>query len=475
MTDDFVRPRAFTFGLVAILSPFLVACALVHPMADDFFYASNGRVGFWTAWSREYFGWNGRYASNALVLRAPLVFGWPGGHRVMAATMIVSTVVAVYAFVRACSAGGLTKREALQCSLAFSALFLSQAPSIGEGIYWYTSAVTYHAPLVLALLHFTLVIGYVSRDRPTLGDRMSLALAFLMLAALIGFNEVVMVLLLALYGALLAWSVAEGLPVRRLLAGIFAFSVLCALFVMFSPGNATRQSMFPAHHQLARSLGMSALQTLRFVGDWAASGSLLLATVIFVPIADRLCGPLSQNPRLIRHCLWMSAAGLLLVVPISVFPAYWETGILGQHRTVNVAYFAFLILWFVTVSLWMALMALMASGDARQGALRSFAEQWRVALAGLLVAALALTGNSYALDLDLVSGRLAGFDRELTGRDAALGACRDRGERICGVAPIRHRPASFFVLDISADPHDWVNVAYAGYFAVGEVRLDAAE
>ena len=31
-------------------------------------------------------------------------------------------------------------------------------------------------------------------------------------------------------------------------------------------------------------------------------------------------------------------------------------------------------------------------------------------------------------------------------------------------------PASFFVLDISADSRDWVNVAYARYFGLARVR-----
>ena len=470
MTNPVVtRSTVFTVALVAVLSPFLIACAFVHPMADDFIYASNGRLGFWAAWMREYTGWNGRYTSNALVLRAPLVFGWPEGHRLAAALMIAGTVLAAYLFVRALSAGGLTRGEALQCALVFSALLLSQMPSIGEGIYWYTSAATYHAPLVIAFLHFALVVRYAGRDRPTAGDRVGLALAFLLLAALVGFNEVVMVMLLALYGALLAWSVAEGLRARRMLAALFAFSVLCSLFVIFSPGNGTRQSMYPAHYQVVRSIGMSALQTLRFAGGWASSGSLLLASAVFAPVADRLCGRLSQYPRLVTQGRWMTAAGLLLVVPISVFPAYWETGILGQHRTINVAYFAFLAVWFIALSLWMA------SGSPRANALRSFGRAWRPLLASLLIAALALTGNSYALGLDLISARLADFDREQTRRRAALQACRERGEPTCIIGPVQTKPASFFVLDISSDPHDFVNVAYARYFGIAAVRLGTPE
>jgi hypothetical protein len=275
------------------------------------------------------------------------------------------------------------------------------------------------------------------------------------------------VMVLALYGALLTWSLLEGQRPRILFGGLFAVAALCALLVMFSPGNGTRQSMFPAHYQLVRSVGMSGLQTLRFASDWASSGPLLLATALFAPLAAKLWGRHGENRRSIVQGLWLSAAGLLLVVPISVFPAYWETGILGQHRTVNVAHFVFLLVWFIALSLWVA------TGSARANALRSFGHEWRVPLALLLVAALALTRNSYALGLDFFEGRFTAFDREMKAREHALGSCREAAEKTCAIDPIAAAPASFFLLDISADPHDFVNVAYARYFSLAEVQLSS--
>jgi hypothetical protein len=465
------RQGAFNLMLAAILGPFLIACLFVHPMADDFIYASNARFGFLTAWLREYIGWNGRYASNALVLSGPLAFGWIDGHRLAAAVMIASTPVAVYLFVRALSGGGLTRPEALGCSLTFSALSLSQTPSIGEDIYWYTSAATYHAPLVLALLHLTLVIRYLRGNHPTVLDRAGLALACLLLALLIGFNEVVMVMMLALYTALLTWSLLGGGRPRLLFGGLLALAALCALPVMLSPGNSTRQSMFPAHYQFARSAAMSALQTVRFAGDWASSGSLLLATVLFAPLAAKLWGRHAEHPQRAAQGLWLSLAGLLLVVPISVFPAYWETGILGQHRTVNVAHFVFLVVWFMAVSLWIT----WKSTSTRVDALRSFGREWRLPLAVVLLAALALTRNSYALGLDFFEGRFTAFDRGMTVRERTLDACRRASAMTCAIDALHAKPASFFILDISADTRDWVNVAYARYFGLAEVRLSPAD
>jgi hypothetical protein len=227
--------------------------------------------------------------------------------------------------------------------------------------------------------------------------------------------------------------------------------------------------MFPGHYQFVRSAGMSGLQTLRFAADWVSSGSLLLATVLFAPMAANLWGGSAERPRGIVHGFRLAAAGLLLVVPISVFPAYWETGILGQHRTVNVAHFFFLVLWFVGVSLWVA------SGSTRANALKAFGREWRVPLALMLVVVLGLTHNSYALGLDFFEGRFTAFDREMKARERVLAACRDAAESACAIGVIHAKPASFFVLDVSANPQDWVNVAYARFFRLAEVRLSAAD
>ena len=93
----------------------------------------------------------------------------------------------------------------------------------------------------------------------------------------------------------------------------------------------------------------------------------------------------------------------------------------------------------------------------------------------MLIAALALTRNSYALGVDFVDGRFAAFHREMAARERTLGECRDQARTSCEIEAIRTKPASFFVLDISADPNDWVNVAYARYFGLTEVRLSAPD
>ena len=463
LTEHVSGRSAFNLALLAILGMYLAACSFVHPIADDFVFARDARAGLWTAWLSEYAGFSGRYASNALVLSGPASWG-AAGYRAAAALMLIGVPAAAYAFVRAWFADTLSRTEALTCALVFSALYVSQMPSPGEGIYWYTAAATHHAPLVLVLLHFAFVLRSLRGER---GARIYLFAAIVLLVAVAGFNEVMTLLLLGFYGAWTVWSAGDrtGASGSRVPGILLAVTAACAVAIVASPGNTVRQGLYATvHHRFLYSAGMTALQTLRFSVDWVSSGALLLATVLFAPLAAKWAQTRAPQPSSRSLLIWL-AAGLLLVIPAAVFPAYWETGLLGQHRTVNTAYFAFLVLWFTATAIWVA-------GDGRHAhALRQFSNQFRVPLAILLLAALAVTHNSYALGLDLVSGRLANFSREMTSRDAALRACREHSEQTCRLDGIQARPASFLVLDVSADPHDFVNESYARYFELREVRL----
>jgi Family of unknown function (DUF6056) len=452
---------AFRLTLAAIFGLFLTACLFAHPIADDFDYASFAReAGLSTAWQQHYLTWNGRYTSNLLVLAVPMSVDTVAGYRTAVVSLLVVTVAAMYMFLRSLAPDDFTRAEIATGALAMSVLYFCQMPSIGEGIYWYTSAVTYHAAFVIAAIH----LACVARSRRR-GGRPALIVAIALLIALAGFNEVIMVMMLVLYGALVLMTVLQ----RRgwiAYATFLAITVACTVVVIGSPGNAARAAEFPLRYQVGRSLTLTALQTVRFLATWVSSGPLLIASILWLSQADRLAPVLARDRGRLR--LVLCVLGLLLVVPLSAFPAYWATGMLGQHRTMNTAYFAFLILWFTALGLWSA------SDSVRAGAVRAVAVTFRVPLVLALLVSLALTQNSYAVGADLMSGRFTRFDQAMRQRNLALRHCRDAGRTACEIDPIDAVPASFFVLDISADPRDWVNVAYARYFGLAQVRMRPA-
>jgi Family of unknown function (DUF6056) len=451
------RRLAFCAALTAILGLFIAGCLFVHPIADDFDFASNARdAGVATAWRQQYLTWNGRYASNLLALAIPLPGHTLIGYRTAVASMLAATVAGLYLFMRALAPEGFTRGEIVTGALALCVLYLCQMPSIGEGIYWYTSAVTYHAALVLAAVHFACV-AYSRRRMPALAAAIALGVA------VAGFNEVIMLMLLAVYGALFLVVATAAGPERVRFSTLLAVTAVCVVVVAGSPGNGARLDEYPLRHQLGRSAALTALQTIRFLTAWVSSGPLLIASMLWLPHASRVMPGLAPGSRRVR--LMLCLAGLLLVVPAAAFPAYWATGVLGQHRTMNTAYFAFLILWFAAVGLWSA------SNSRRAGALRAVAGELSAPLTLVLLLSLALTHNSYAVGADLMSGRFARFDQDMRERDRLLRQCREVGRASCDIDPVSTVPRSFFVLDVASNPGDWVNVAYARYYRVAQVRL----
>jgi hypothetical protein len=454
---------SFTFGLalLAIVSMFVAACMFAHPIADDLDFASAAHeAGLVTAWRQQYLTWNGRYTSNLLALMVPIAGGALAPYGAPLAAMLAAIAGAVYALLRAAAGASLTRIQAAAAALTVTALYLCEMPSLGEGVYWYTSAVTYQAAIVAAVLHAACVV------RTRRGGLLTFACALVLLAAAVGFNEVVMLMMLAAYAALLGAVVVQGRPGKAPFVILLAVAAASALIVACSPGNAARVQEYPLRHQVGRSLAMTGLQTIRFLAAWLSSGPLLIASLLWLPIADRLLSAAAVRPHQ-RLALRLCLAGILLVVPLAAFPAYWATGTLGQQRTMNLAWFAFLVLWFGMLALWSA------SGSLRATAACALAAPLRTPLALLLVMSLALTHNSYSVGSDFVTGRFRQFDREMQARDRTLDGCRNDRRTACDIDPIRTRPASFFVLDITDNPRNWVNVAYARYYHVGQVRMRA--
>jgi hypothetical protein len=387
-------------------------------------------------------------------------------YRIAPAAMMGMTAAAIYAFIRAVAARVEARTESLALALAFASLYFSQMPSVAEGIYWYAAGTTYQVPVALAFVHLALVIRYRRALQPTLRDRSALASAVGLLILITGFNEVVLTMLVALYSAWTLFTLRRGRSSWLLPFGLLLVTGACAQAVVWSPGNAVRRSMYVGvHHQIATSLGMTVLQTVRFGATWATNGPLLLATLLFLPVAAKWTGGQLADSRWSRPYFLMAAVGLLLVIPMAVFPVYWETGILGQRRTINVAYCVFLVLWFTAAAMWLA------SGSTRAYIAQAFAESARLPLTILLVASLALTGNSYIVGADLVSKRLANFDRQMHARYDALQACAVHGDAVCTIDPIDDPPGSFVMIDGSSDPNDWVNRAHARFFNLPEVVI----
>jgi hypothetical protein len=401
--------------LVLSLLPYLCLAFFAHPVADDFCYAAKSAgEDLWT-WSRgEWLSWNGRYASNLLMIHGPLTWCTEPltGYRLMPPALLLLTLLSAWFLLHRLARHALSGREELLGALVFLLLYLNLMPDVGEGFYWYTGAITYQLGSILLLIHLGLLVPLHQKGF----KRFILFLLNLLLAFLIaGMNEIHMLLLFYFHLGRTILFVGRRKAFLPALLLLLVTGTGAALMYL-APGNAVRGAMFADTHLLWRSVGMSGLQSLRFIGTWLLSPSLLAMGLLYVPLHGRLKERIPGYKRLLRIWPWTAALLPFAVVAATTFPAYWSTGLLGQHRTLNVACLFFIPLFFLNLAVWLERKPLQRLAIQKPNARM---EAWALALALL---ALNLTGNGFAAHADLLGGRAAAYDRVMTAREDQLEA-----------------------------------------------------
>lgn len=457
---------AFVIVSLSMIALHAYLARFAHPMADDFAYARRDvSLGAWHAAAWEYAHWNGRYTSNFLVLFGPLRRGLEAIelYRMVPVALLILTLGSCFIFLRTIGRPGLTRAHAAIVAVVWTVLYAHIMPDMPEGYYWYTGSVTYQLPSILTLIAAALIVR-AARDR----SPWIIAAAGLLVFLIVGCNEVIMALMVCAgaFSFLLRVPAGNRWSVR--------IPVLCAIAIgaslMFlAPGNAVRSAHFPDRHHLLVSLRMSAVQTARFALEWITCPAVLLLSVVWW---------MSHRSLTARHPLLASGFGLaprtsllLLfgVIFICVFPAYWSTGILGQHRTANVACFFFLPLWFLNLTVF----ATRHAGTILQVHERD-KPRVTAALVLLITLDLCFTGNSGKALSDLLTGRAERADAQLHARYTLLREAASGPDKTASIPLIQDPPKSLYVLDLR-DPGFLVNEDYAAWFGLKEVRIAPAQ
>lgn len=404
--------RLFGALLVLSLAKYLLLAAHAHPVADDFCYAAKSHgLSLWDWSFSEWLYWNGRYASNLLMIHGPLT--WSSdlltGYRMMPVLLLLSTFLSFWFFLHRATGHALSTGREMIGALVFLLLYLNLMPDLGEGFYWYTGAITYQLGSILLMVHLGLLFGKHAGWKRAIALLLNIVLA----VVITGMDEIHMLLMLGLHAGRFAWLVRKrsGLVPGLLLLGVVGGG---AAVMYLAPGNAVRGGMFANTHLFWRSLGMSALQAVRFVGAWVLSPALLASSVVHAVVHPELKKRIPAYNHWLGTPPLLAAALPILLVMACTFPAYWSTGLLGQHRTVNVACLFFLPAWFLQFSLWLERKPLRRMAGAPP--------RGQVLGAALLLTILGLnfTRNGLAAYADLISGRASTYDGVMMAREAEV-------------------------------------------------------
>ena len=438
---------SFFLVLLICITPYLLLCFYIFPSGDDYSYAwvganSNDFIGTLIG---EWNTWNGRYISNILVLTNPIAYGHFNLYKtipiILTSLFILVHSVLVLKFIT------VSKVQALAISSCFLLIYLNVMPHLGEGIYWYTAAVTYFAPLLLFPLHLIALDKFSKTDQPVL------TLLLIMLQFLLtGFNEVLMIIMTLLHLVIAVWSKNN----KRTFWLLLLTQLLFASIVYFAPGNEVRSSYFSDKHDVLHTIINGSANTLRFTTSLLGTPSLWISMLLFLK--------LGFNSKKHSTSIWFWIAMFFLPQFIACAGPVWTTGIIGQHRTPNFAlYFQIMVVFlFLTVEKEHKITCYLK----QLSTYTSFPKL----LLGLFISFL-LLGNGRTTIEDLLSGNAWSFHQENITRANSLESFSNLQDTVLLMPRYKHKPKSIFIYDITPNSRDWKNEVYTTYYGLKQKNI----
>ncbi len=445
----------FLILLSLALVPYIFNSIYSNPVADDFCWAYRAKTHpFWQAWADDYLHWTGRYTSNILVLINPIVYDSFILYKIIPICMICLTIGSAYFFFWSILNEVLSRLEVLITSILFTLLYLHHMPVIAEGIYWYTGSVTYQLGCIFLMNYIGLLIRFCKAKFVFKRKRIHLCFLVLTLILTIGFNEVIALGMLFFSVFFLFRSLVKKSAFQQLAIFLLCIAVFFSCITLLAPGNSVRGSKFTGNHDLVYSIWMTLKQMGRFFLSWTSSLPLLALSAIFFFVNKRLI----KISSLFAHSFYLnpvySSFILLSVLFISIFPAYWSTGIMGQHRTMNVAWFLFIPFWFMNLNVWFNYLEKWIKKDY----------QVNLKIAGgvliLIIGLLMFTKNGKNSMMDILEGRSQAYDREMKTLYLNL---RSNNKNL-HPEKITNPPRTLLYYDLNEYRYDWINICAESYF-----------
>lgn len=449
MTNKFAV--IITFLVIAII-PYIFISFYCEPVADDFYYANRAQNNSaFNVLISDYMNWSGRYSASVTGTFNPIVFNSFTGYKLIPILFIVLNILSFFGFIHCLSNGKLKKSESIICSLLFTLLFLNNMPIISEGLYWYSGSITYFFGCILFVNVLTLLISFLNQKYMLKNKMIHLIILFFMLFITMGYNEILIIAIMLFFSIMMLTVILKKLQHSRIILYLSIACIIFAAIVLLAPGNFARDDLFSGNYNLWNSLIMSFFQTVRFFFIWVSSLPLLLLSILYYPLNKKL----SEQIPIFRQSFYLkpyiSFLLLFVVIFIGTFPPYFATGILGQHRTMNVSYFLFLILWFINLTVIYN----------KNLILLNFNNKILVIIFYILIwGGLMFTKNSYHVFDDIRTEACFEYKTQMVERRQLMQSNQDT----IYFNPILNPPKTLFILEITKNPNHWINQGYNTYF-----------
>ena len=249
----FINSKRFLLFVICVfLLPFFLLSSWNHPSLDDFtlgiFRTENS---FWQTQSHFYQHWSGRYVATFIASLSVTDGALYTHYYLFAAIILVCTFLSFWFTLHQVNHYLLEKRFSSFSLFIISGLLLvlelHVIPEIKTQFYWFSSALTYQAPLILLVL----VIGLLCRFLTGMGNRnLTLLFIFLLVFMLNGFNEIFSLFVFGLSLYWLAWYFYTYKFRFSLFLVLWIWNLLSACFMFLSPGNLERRNFFSTRSEV---------------------------------------------------------------------------------------------------------------------------------------------------------------------------------------------------------------------------------
>lgn len=395
--------------IIFTILPFILLSFFNVPLGDDFWYAKafleNGFIDTQIKWYNE---WSGRYmATFAISTLNPLAYGYLKLAFIHPLLLIIGTVLSIKLLVYNVVDGfGLELNKMLFFSLILF-FYFNYLPDIGESFYWMAGAYTYQLPVIFFILYLNSLL-HIHHSKKVM---LNLFFAIFCLFIVIGSNEV-----FALYACaintlvFLMFSFYNKNTVNRFLPLLIATFIL-AIFMIFAPGNFTRESIFiKSDFHLVKS-SLNALSRSVFVQFfWLPSLTFIL---LLVPGIYKISFPEFKLPNinLLSNKLNLVLFGLfflLMVLFVGFFPSIYATNWIPQR--------AYTPIFFVFITMASVLIFIFIVKIKRLYNLNQLISNNTSSSLIILIAVITLSHNSNVMNAysDLTSGKAIGYYKQVT-------------------------------------------------------------
>lgn len=424
------------FLLLVLLLPFLYLFAFTHPIADDLSFGYQAKQApLFDVLLNSYFYSNGLYSGNFFMFLFPISLNELLYYRLFLLGCFMLFCTSIFYFINTVFPT-INKLDKIIISSFFVLTVLGSTTHLSEAFYWQTSVIYYQLSLTFVLFYFGLLIQYF--QQPFIFNKsIHQILLVLMLILIIGMKEPIALIMgfiavLLFYYSQFKTKENKTFFIIQLFVAIIFISIL-----VVAPGNDFRMGVYPDNKNFSRSLLFTIMQMGRFTATWlfACSG------IVFVFIVAELH---QKAVPLLKKLSWKMALIVFFgILFLCIFPAYWATGILGQHRTLNVAsLFFILFLLVLAINKGEYFMKLIPFSFHKKGL--------------FFCVVFLIAGNGFMVVLDIFSGRVNSYDKQLTERANIIAKTHSTAK----LPLLANVPKSLFVVDVQQDTSHWINQAY---------------